>query len=226
MKTLKDFSILKKIFGSIAIIIVMVVGTGAIFTNLSTSSTEKMIAAQQVQRYMLEARRGEKDFLMSKNLKFVEGNKKSIENLFKQLEVFDETNLGDSLHDAVNKYEEIFAQVVEVNKVIGLEKNSGAKGKLRKQAHALEEIIIELDDDNLMVHVLNARRAEKDLFLRGENKYLGKAQIAVQSLISSSQIDLPDEESSKIKILAKNYISALEFISVTVNRSSKASRSS
>ncbi len=219
MKTLKDFSIFNKIFSLIIITLLLIIGVGMLFTFLTDSSNAKMISAQQVQRYMLEARRGEKDFLMSKNLKFVVENKKSIKNLYEQLQNFEGTNLGDSLNNAVNKYEEIFAQIVEVNKVRGLDHNSGGEGKLRKQAHALEEIIIELDNDNLMVIMLNARRAEKDLFLRGENKYLRKAQSEVESLTSYlAQIELEDSETQKIEILAKSYISALKFISVKMNK--------
>jgi methyl-accepting chemotaxis protein/CHASE3 domain sensor protein len=93
---------------------------------------------------ILYARRNEKDYLLRKDLSYVEKHKNSSEALRNELRRRDDT-VG--LLPLVDDYESKFLSVVESDKIIGLDSSSGLTGEYRNAIHELEPIVEGLNEE-------------------------------------------------------------------------------
>jgi len=133
---------------------------------------------------MLMLRRNEKDFLARFDLKYQEKFQKNLVTLNSRVNqtALNITPLGlegsqadlEDLKRHLASYEELFNQVVHNNLNVGLDHESGIRGKLRKTVHEVESALKRLDLTVLTVDMLMLRRAEKDFMLRKDVKYLEK----------------------------------------------------
>jgi len=86
------------------------------------------------------------------------------------------------------KQAEVLAALREA---LGLSKDTGLTGSLRKAVHDVEHLVKKLKRNDLMVSMLMMRRHEKDFMLRGSSKYLTKMQVEganFSDLLSTSGI--------------------------------------
>ncbi len=137
---------------------------------------------KDLQIAMLQLRRSEKDFLLRKNVKYQQTFSDTFKHalqLINGLEQrlaatdFAETNLT-VIKNGLQSYQQIFQQLISSSTAKGLDKNSGAYGKLRDATHVLEESIAAVNDFESQTYLLTLRRHEKDFILRNEEKYLGR----------------------------------------------------
>ena len=186
MNRLKNISLRYKIMG---LTIVFVIGLGliAIFDTLESTAKEKLEAAHKIEIQMLEARRNEKDFLTHRDTQYVAGVKTAVDSLKGQLTKFEGTQIEDSILQSIYQYEQAFILVSRKAVERGLDENSGAEGDLRDKIHQVESIVNNTNKDRLMIDMLQARRSEKDFFMRGGQKYIDKVGAAINSLIKNSE---------------------------------------
>ena len=201
MNFFKNISLRYKIMG-LTIVFVLSLSLIAIFDTLESTANNKLDAAHRIEIKMLEARRSEKDFLMRTDMEYVDKVKESVAALKEQLGKFNNTEAIENIRQSINQYEQAFLLVSEKAVERGLDENSGAEGDLREKIHQVESIVNDVNNERLMVDMLQARRSEKDFFMRGDDKYLDKVSKAVNSLIRNSEaMGL----GSKIKPLALQY---------------------
>lgn len=82
----------------------------------------------------------------------------------------------------------------------GLNENDGIEGRFRKSAHAIENIIDEVQSANLKLLLLQARRNEKDFIMRKQAKYIHNFENDISSLqtaISLSGLDAIQQDSAR-----------------------------
>ena len=72
----------------------------------------------------------------------------------------------------VGKYKNDFSNVVSLQRKIGLNPKDALYGELRGAVHEVETLLNEQDNAELLVLMLQLRRAEKDFMLRFDTKYL------------------------------------------------------
>ncbi len=163
---------------------------GALFQTLDSYEFlrreygEKKDHFLNISRYMLEARRGEKDFLARKDLQYVERVDQSIKAAREEadrLGALQEPVGGESgaqmaarLRGLLEVYHASFQEVVEAWKIQGLNPESGLQGRFRKAAHAIEKILNDFDVAQLVIDLGNMRRQEKDFVVRGKQKYVAQ----------------------------------------------------
>ena len=129
----------------------------------------------------LTARRREKDFLLRKDMKYVEqhaGVVNEVKELVSQLSEHDMNpefvSDLEKMQSAFNKYDQAFATVAGDWQELGLTEEDGLQGALRGAVHNVEEIINQQGLDNLKVTMLMMRRHEKDFIMRLADKYVGR----------------------------------------------------
>lgn len=96
---------------------------------------------------MLTLRRHEKDFFLRKNLKYLERFQKVIDQFKSEINNL-ETNLNkQTILASIDTYSNFFSEIVEVEKLIGLNENSGIRGEVSKNFDQLQENLINLTAD-------------------------------------------------------------------------------
>jgi PAS domain S-box-containing protein len=132
--------------------------------------------ALNIGRNILAARRAEKDFLIGRELKYVEEVQTQVDQVLAeavQLAAIDEAGqeTGREIATLSKDYYEHFQAVVEAWRTKGLDHNSGLQGKFRDSVHELEAQAEHFKVASLYLQLLQIRRREKDLGLRREQQY-------------------------------------------------------
>jgi len=131
---------------------------------------------------LLEARRNEKDFLLTKDARFVVEHGKTVSAAIAALDSIaailapDDVRQGhvDAVRKGVSAYVEAFRFVSDAQKRVGLTENDGLMGTLRESVHEAEAVLKTHDDAHLTVLMLMMRRHEKDFFARVDAKYVAE----------------------------------------------------
>ncbi|MBF0626998.1 MAG: methyl-accepting chemotaxis protein [Magnetococcales bacterium] len=139
-----------------------------------------------IHRYMLEARRGEKDFLARKEVKYAERVAKFVSmadqdagelaGLREPIADMSGSQMSAKVRGLIADYHAAFREIVEAWKVQGLDPDSGLQGRFRKAAHELEKILNDFDVAQLLLEYGEMRRNEKDFVVRGKPKYVTQFQ--------------------------------------------------
>ena len=164
--------------------------------------------AQNINIAMLEARRGEKDFLIRLDLKYADNVAQAVEKIRKDgaawIELEKEsghkgdTELVGKVLQYTEEYQKAFAEVVESWKAKGLDEKAGLQGEFRNAAHTLESGLG--DNHDLLADYLMIRRYEKDYLLRGDKKYVESVEKALAAFAESAAAQrLAAEQAAAVK---------------------------
>jgi len=165
------------ILGLVLLTLVSVSGFGRIDQLNSILLTKQQMATD-----ILELRKHEKDFLVRKDLKYVERFKQTkadFDDKAIKLEQDLEAQGLDSqtavkLQTLVSQYHDTFLQLSDAQVMVGLDHRSGLYGSLRKAVHEVESLAKAEQEYELLFHMLMLRRNEKDFMLRRDMKYWAK----------------------------------------------------
>jgi len=144
---------------------------------------------QQLKIYSLQLRRNEKDFMLRKDLKYLDKFNKNNSLLVGLLNDIEQQNINADiqlaqLSNLFSKYQKSFTQLTELMAIKGLDKNSGQYAQLRNATHELEDAFSDQGDLASQVILLTMRRHEKDYMLRNDEKYLATLAISITELKS------------------------------------------
>lgn len=146
-------------------------------SDLNELSTKARLA-EKLNSGMLTLRRNEKDFLARLDLKYVEKFSNNYQALLKNLaqyQLLEQDNADiETFARHIGSYNEKFAQLIEVQKTIGLNPKDGHYGALRAAVHQIEDVVKAQNDYRLLSITLQLRRREKDFMLRLDPKYVDK----------------------------------------------------
>jgi len=205
MNQFKNLKIKSKIYslaGLLIILSLVIIG----LSELRSNAQNEVITANNIDNYMLQARRSEKDFFARKDMKYAQKVKAAYQNILKLTSESSENEEIKEIENAINNYYTNFQKSIQIENELGLDENSGLQGKLRDAVHTVEAIASKANKDNIMVPMLMARRHEKDFMLRGKEKYVKELHDAVNDIISSTrQSNLSANIKSQIFSLSNNY---------------------
>ena len=172
--------------------------------------------AQEIGTAMLQARRSEKDFLMRRDMKYVDSVGETVGRILELAGALEELEKGAGHGDDVEKvaaikgaigsYHEAFKQVAAAVERKGLDENSGLQGIARDAAHEVEVLAEEFAVEALQTQMLTLRRREKDFLMRGDEKYVTQHRKDVETfrgLLEAST--LSDEEKSFLRAKIGEY---------------------
>ncbi|KXI28082.1 methyl-accepting chemotaxis protein [Paraglaciecola hydrolytica] len=172
----------------IFIVVCVVIGMGGLIILQKSASHSQAQLAQaellvsEIESGMLLQRRSEKDFMMRLDLKYQQTFNKDFEHLLEVTEHLDEilqqrdldASKVKKLEGILTDYQEVFNLMVDEQKILGLDPESGLYGKLRAAVQDAEQRINTLNQMDLLAKMLMLRRHEKDFMLRLEMKYLDR----------------------------------------------------
>ncbi|MBF0189691.1 MAG: methyl-accepting chemotaxis protein [Magnetococcales bacterium] len=172
-------------------------------------------------RYLLEARRSEKDFLARKEIKYVERVSQYVGTAQKEAEHLtllkepvggmDGAQMAGKVRELIGQYHSAFLEIVEAWKIQGLDHESGLQGRFRKSAHEMETILNDFDLDQLVVELGEMRRQEKDFVVRGKAKYVSQFQAQAghfKNFLAASRVNKGLKE--KLGVALSDYRAAFE----------------
>ncbi len=94
--------------------------------------------------------------------------------------------------------------------LLGLNEDSGVEGEFRNSIHLLESHLYDRTNYQLLFHLLQARRSEKDYIMRHRSEYIQKVKNQINIL--KSKIELIDGDGKEsIKLLDNYYDKFVEF---------------
>ncbi|WP_282611425.1 diguanylate cyclase, partial [Pelagibius sp. Alg239-R121] len=170
--------------------------------------------AHSVEKGALQMRRREKDFLIRRDLKYVEMYEAAAAEVVTHLDALSllqtarqERDLIVRVQEGVTAHIVQFRKVVEQQKALGLNSELGLQGALRKSVHAVETRLKDVRFDNLTVKMLMMRRHEKDFMLRGTDEYIGQfdeRHAEFDALLAKA--DIPPALQQEIAGLMDNYV--------------------
>lgn len=140
--------------------------------------------SQQVQTVeigALQMRRSEKDFLLRRDVKYIDKYDRAVRQV--EAALAEMSGMAASVSVAENvtnlqrgaaRHSAQFHKVAELHRNIGLNEKEGQQGILRSAVHEVESKLKEAELDALTVKMLMMRRHEKDFMLRGAEKYIGR----------------------------------------------------
>ena len=171
LEFIENLSVKGKIYSLIGVIFFLI-GVFTIFQEKEINSLVENDDVSNIGISMLEARRSEKDFLVRKDLIYIDKVDLALANLHSLIEPYKDEETAGSIVKYVEGYKETFHKIASLLKERGLNENSGAEGKLRASIHELESQIVGTENKTLLVNLLYCRRHEKDFFLRENEKYI------------------------------------------------------
>lgn len=186
-------SLRMRLVAGFGLMVILAGACGAVsiaLSNNAASSTNAVLTGPVAEREaaghaitaMLQARRSEKDFMLRKDMKYIEKNDAAVAQVLAELETLeqaaDKDRWGDLLEitrEQALAYQAKFHEVAELTAKRGLSEKEGLEGKLRAAFHTVEEELADSGHDELTVLMLMCRRHEKDYLMRGNReKYLGR----------------------------------------------------
>jgi len=143
---------------------------------------------------MLMLRRNEKDFLLRKDLTYIDKFKQNYAVLLNDsnilislLQSHDiETNHVSEFLTILKNYNSILKKYVELQTQIGLSESLGLYGKLRESVHKVQKFSKANKNFELLSAVYDLRKQEKDFMLRRDTKYVRKFTKKIDVLISNN----------------------------------------
>ncbi|WAG06148.1 methyl-accepting chemotaxis protein [Aeromonas jandaei] len=203
----------KLILNTVLVAIAMVVLSGLFIysSQVTRSLTQAQRNVDGLEIAMLNLRRAEKDFLLRKDLSFVN----HFNEVMTQFHQLDETLGRDDNLAAVHAdlarldqqmaaYGKAFLELVAQQQKIGLGPEDGLYGKLRAAVHEVEDGLKKLDQQGLLITMLQLRRAEKDFMLRSDVQYLDRFQTLHKSF-QQSLAALPEADRGKLEQASEQY---------------------
>ena len=203
----------KLILNTVLVAIAMVVLSGLFIysSQVTRSLTQAQRNVDGLEIAMLNLRRAEKDFLLRKDLSFVN----HFNEVMTQFHQLDETLGRDDNLAAVHAdlarldqqmaaYGKAFLELVAQQQKIGLGPEDGLYGKLRTAVHEVEDGLKKLDQQGLLITMLQLRRAEKDFMLRSDVQYLDRFQTLHKSF-QQSLAALPEADRDKLEQASNQY---------------------
>ncbi|MGB1303213.1 methyl-accepting chemotaxis protein [Pseudoalteromonas marina] len=185
--------------------------------NLKLNQTIQLAKELNIQQ--LELRKYEKNFLFYKTESSLESFEKEyavldtklaeLQALMASLNI--DTQKAIQLKSLVAKYNSDFNNVVSLQRKIGLNPKDALYGELRSAVHKVETLLNEQQSDELLVLMLQLRRAEKDFMLRLDTKYLPRFDDTITKLEQSlSRSTIDSNTKSQLNSLIATYQSSFQ----------------
>lgn len=219
MSQLRRLSIKQRLFiNGGALVVAMAIMLFILFYQggqlTSLARTQQLV--EQISTDVLMFRRHEKDFVMRTELRYqqrlndhyqqMQQRATELDGLLQQHGI-DRKPLQTFI-ELTASYRQTFNQLVSAQQRLGLTPDAGITGELRQTVQQLEDRFEQLNRDDLMVLVLQLRRAEKDFLLRKDMAYSERfagtfAQLSQQLATDAANKSLADNYNQRFNALVQ-----------------------
>ena len=186
----------RRLSGRIALALVLgstIVAAVVVSRRVASQAIAVRQSAQRVHRQLLEARIECERFLRRRASAPAQEAHRSLEDARAGIDALPSRH-RPALAARVERATALWEDLVRVMEARGLDERSGAEGRLRAAVHAVEDALDRPGALRMQVHMLSARRAEKDFIMRRRAEYPEKLEQAIARLSASvrkSTLDAP-----------------------------------
>ncbi|OYD23960.1 methyl-accepting chemotaxis protein [Oceanimonas baumannii] len=121
-----------------------------------------------------------------------------------------------ALDERFTRYNTDFKAVAAAYQRLGLDHESGLEGELRRAVHNVEASLNESGADQVLITLLQLRRAEKDFMLRHDIRYVQRFNTLHQRLLSQlNALDLPHSQATEYRKRFLAYADELERVGLS-----------
>jgi|GEM_PF-2373616 len=150
-----------------------------------------------------------------KDSSLVQAMNTELQQIEERIETIDSFEEKQQLHIAVKGFREAIDSLVVLAEQKGLSEGQGAEGLMREAVHEFQEIVAKFRYYDIQVTLLEARRREKDFFMRAEPKYakqtVDSADKALEKmLVSAAPISIKQRASFLTEEYKRNFLSVVE----------------
>ncbi|MBL8005137.1 MAG: HAMP domain-containing protein [Candidatus Kapabacteria bacterium] len=141
-----------------------------------------------------------------KDSSLVQAMNSELQLIEKTLEGIDAFQDKTQLLFAIKEFREAIDSLVVLAEQKGLSENKGSEGLMREAVHEFQEIVAKLRYYDIQVTLLEARRREKDFFMRADSKYakqtIDSANKALEKMLLTSA---PEPIKQRASVLTEEY---------------------
>lgn len=150
--------------------------------------------------------------LFQNNHKRINDNLKVCDSIAREVEC------DPKLYELKDKYEFYLDKSHDLVLEFGLNENDGIEGMFRERIHAIEDVLQQNNNEKVLIHMLQARRREKDFIMRNREKYAQQVHDIISDLKEEvkNSVKLPESKKNEIISLANDYdIAFRDFVDIT-----------
>lgn len=145
------------------------------YEQLQTLFVARVDRALAIQNHFNQARLAESRFLLQRQEVDATLARDEAQRLIQQIQRLasdeDLAATAQAMSPLVSRYLDSLTALIEVWRIKGLDEDSGQQGTFRRAVHELQQRSRNFNAGELYVTLLQMRRSEKDLLLRGETQY-------------------------------------------------------
>lgn len=196
---------------SFALFIVVFALIIAIFAFIQRAVLTASIQAGELQAELLKAHDSKSKFVFRRSQSDADDVSLHIGKAFMLLEHFNRDDNAQDLFGKIQHYRSVFQELSEKVHERGMNENSGAEGQFRSAIHEAQKIAVKNNNKSLEIMLLQARRREKDFFMRGDEAYIGEVrQIIAAAIALNTTSTLPNAERLQIGYHLETYLKSFE----------------
>ncbi|MCC4265741.1 methyl-accepting chemotaxis protein [Oceanimonas baumannii] len=210
--------------------LLVIAAMGILFTLFThTLNTIKTLnhgkaLAMTLSNDMLSLRREEKDFMARMEVAYLNDFQQHMVQTHRHLSELN-TLLAQqqlpvstfaALDERFTRYNTDFKAVAAAYQRLGLDHESGLEGELRRAVHDVEATLNESGADQVLITLLQLRRAEKDFMLRHDIRYVQRFNTLHQRLLSQlNALGLPHSQATEYRKRFLAYADELERVGLS-----------
>lgn len=197
-------SIFVKILGTSAAIFAFAVIISAL-TFLERSASGDRLVAQTLRTELLRIHENQKLFILRREVQFSDSARAGVRRL--RALVAEDPDTYMTVVGATESYAALLDTLTTKILLRGINENTGAEGAFRTSVHELQSLVEKSNQQVLEIRLLEARRREKDFFLRGDTSYIRQVQEHMEQFLSSIEFTgLSSEERISARLLCQSYL--------------------
>jgi signal transduction histidine kinase len=194
----------------------------AVFAFIQRAVLTASVQAGELQAELLKAHDSKSKFAFRRSKVDADEVERHVAKAFLLLEHFDRDEDAQHLFSKTKHYRAVFQDLTAKVQERGINENSGAEGTFRTAIHNAQNIAAKFNQKSLEIVLLQARRREKDFFMRGDEAYIGEVRQLIRNAYTvNASSSLALEERTQIAYHLATYIEAFDK-AATLVRSIKA----
>ena len=183
----------------------------AIFAFIQRSVLASSVQAGELQAELLKANDSKNKFLFRRLQNDADAVDQHLTNAVTILNNFHRDDNARHLFGKTQHYRTVFQQLAEKMRERGMNENSGAEGTLRHAIHEAQNIATQYQQKSFEILLLQARRREKDFFMRRDDAYINEVrQIITQAIAINTTSNLDVALRNQLNYYLNTYLQAFE----------------
>lgn len=189
----------------------------ATFAFIQRAVLTASVQAGELQAELLKAHDSKSKFVFRRSKADADDVESHFAKACTLLEHFEHDGNAKELLGKARHYQAVFQDLATKVHERGMNENSGEEGTFRTAIHGAQNIAAKHNQKSLEIILLQARRREKDFFMRGDEAYIGEVRQLIRNAIAvNASSTLALEERTQIAYHLATYIEAFEKATVLV----------